>query len=147
MRKVLALGLLVALVAVGPAAEQTVSADDRAALRGTWRPVSMQQDGKFLPHERIGKIRLTIQDDLSFTFSSGKNSHSGVYRIDPTKDPKQLDIVVETGGEKGKIYLVIYKLEAGRMIQCMEVSNRNRPQDFTGGAGSGNLLEIWEKAH
>jgi uncharacterized protein (TIGR03067 family) len=143
MRETLA---LVALLGTCSAALNQASADDdRAALRGTWRPVSMQQDGKFLSKERIDKIRLTIRDDLRFTFTSGNNSHSGVYRIDPSKNPGELDIAVETGAEKGKVYLVIYKLEGGRMIQCMQVSNKNRPREFIGEAGSGNLLEVWEK--
>jgi hypothetical protein len=36
-------------------------------------------------------------------------------------------------------------LEDGKMIQCMEVSNESRPSEFTGAAGSGDLLGVWEK--
>ena len=117
---------------------------DLAALQGTWKPVSMQSDGKFLPRERIGNIRLTIEGE-KFTFSTGADSHGGLYKIDPAKDPKELDIVITRGDEKGKVYFVIYKFEDQKMIQCMKVSNEKRPGNFTGKAGSGNLFEIWER--
>jgi uncharacterized protein (TIGR03067 family) len=117
---------------------------DLQALQGTWRPESMLMDGKPLPRERIAKIRLTIKGE-SFTFTSGDDSHGGLYKIDPGHDPKHLDIVITRGDEKGKVYLVIYKFTDGKMIQCMEVSNENRPGKFTGEAGSGCLYEVWER--
>jgi uncharacterized protein (TIGR03067 family) len=122
----------------------TAFSNDLQTLQGTWRPVSMLQDGTQLPDERIGKTRLTIQGE-KFTFDTGTDSHGGLYRIDPAKEPKELNIVIERGDEKGKVYLVIYKFEDGKMIQCMEVSNQHRPAKFTGEAGSGCLYEVWER--
>ncbi len=117
---------------------------DLATLQGTWKPISMEMDGEFLPDERIGNTRLTIEGE-NFTFDTGEDSHGGLYKIKPDEDPKQLDIEITRGDEKGKVYLVIYKFEDGKMIQCMEVSNANRPVEFTGKAGSGNLYEVWER--
>ncbi len=134
---------LLLLVSADPAEDKSFQAD-LATLQGTWKPISMEMDGKLLPDTQIGKIRLTIAGE-KFTFDSGNDSHEGLYKIDPGKDPKQLNIVITRGDEKGKTYLVIYKLEDGKMIQCMEVSNAQRPAEFTGKAGSGNLLEIWER--
>src|SRR5262249_8780047 len=118
---------------------------DLSVLQGTWRPVSMEMDGKFLPEAQIKKVRLTITGE-KFTFDTGEDSHDGLYKINPEKDPKQLDIVITRGDEKGKTYLVIYKFEENRMIQCMQTSNKERPNEFTGKSGSGNLYEIWERA-
>ena len=117
---------------------------DLAVLQGTWKPISMEMDGKFLPEEKIGKIRLTIEGE-KFTFDNGVDSHGGLYKIKPGEDPKQLDIVITRGDEKGKVYLVVYKFADGKMIQCMKVDNAERPSDFRGEQGSGNLLEVWER--
>lgn len=117
---------------------------DLQTLRGTWRPISMELDGEFLPQERLEHTRLTI-DGENFTFDTGQDSHGGLYKIDPSHDPKQLDIVITRGDEKGKVYLVIYKFEDGKMVQCMEESNAKRPTQFVGQAGSGNLLEVWQR--
>lgn len=115
-----------------------------AQFQGTWRPISMEMDGKFLSEEQIGKTRLTIKGE-KFTFDTGQDSHEGLYKIDPSHDPKHLDIVITRGDEKGKTYLVAYKFDDGKMVQVMEVSNAKRPTEFSGQKGSGNLLEYWEK--
>ncbi len=132
---------------VGACSSSSKSANrnaERDALQGTWRPVSMLENGKSLPEEQFKNIRVAIEQ-FNFTFSNGADTHSGLYMIDHTKSPKELDIAVTKGKESGKVYLAIYKFEDGKMIQCMEVSNNSRPTEFTGDAGSGNLLEVWEK--
>jgi uncharacterized protein (TIGR03067 family) len=113
-------------------------------FQGTWTVVSMEENGKMLSQERLKKIKLTIKGER-FTFETAVDSHDGLYKIDPTTNPKTLDIHVARGDEKGKVYLVIYKFEDGRMIQCMRLDNKKRPGEFTGKAGSGNLLEIWKR--
>jgi uncharacterized protein (TIGR03067 family) len=139
----LALLPLLFLLAAEPA-QTEVYKQDLATLQGTWKPVSMEMDGKFLTEEQIGKTRLTIKGE-KFTFDTGKDSHEGLYKLDPSHEPKHLDIKITRGEEVGKTYLVIYKFSEGKMIQCMEVSNAKRPLDFTGRKGSGNLYEIWER--
>ena len=134
---------LVGLLGADTAKEEAVNKDLKQ-LQGTWTVVSMEMDGKFLPDETRKKIKLTIQGE-NFTFDNGKDTHGGLYKVDPTKDPKELDIVITRGEEKGKVYLVSYKFEGGKMIQCMELSNQGRPRDFTGKAGSGCALEIWQR--
>lgn len=138
------LPLLLFLGADAPSKKSEAFQKDLATLQGTWKPISMEMDGKFLPQERIGKIRLTIEGE-KFTFDTGNDSHGGLYKIDPSQDPKQLNIEITRGDEVGKVYLVIYKFEDGKMIQCMETSNAKRPSEFTGQAGSGNLYEVWER--
>jgi uncharacterized protein (TIGR03067 family) len=139
-----AISLLLLLGACSGGVVDSGHDEDAKSFQGTWHPVSMEQNGELLPAEQIEPIKLTILN-LSFTFESGAGSHSGQYRIDPAKSPKELSILVETGPEVGKTYSAIYKFENGKMIQCMEVSNENRPTEFNGAAGSGNLLEVWEK--
>ncbi|MEX2115219.1 MAG: TIGR03067 domain-containing protein [Pirellulales bacterium] len=113
-------------------------------FQGTWTPESMEMDGKFLSPERLAKVRLTI-DGANFTFETAEDSHAGLYKIDPSKDPKELDIEITRGDEKGKVYLVIYQFADGKMIQSMRVDNKERAREFTGKAGSGNLYEIWKR--
>jgi uncharacterized protein (TIGR03067 family) len=134
---------LVGLLGADTAKDDAVKKDLKA-LQGTWTVVSMEMDGKFLPDESRRKIKLTIAGE-AFTFDNGEGTHGGIYKVDPTKDPKELDIVITRGDEKGKVYLVSYKFEGGRMIQCMELSNERRPREFTGKAGSGCALEVWQR--
>lgn len=111
-------------------------------FQGVWLVESMLEDGRPLPEKQTSKIKLTIKGE-NFTFENAAGSHDGLYKIDPSKNPKELNIVITRGDEKGKVYLVAYKFEGGKMIQCMRVDNKSRPAEFTGKAGSGNLLEFW----
>jgi uncharacterized protein (TIGR03067 family) len=126
------------------AAKDAAVKKDLENFQGTWTVESMELDGKPLPEEQRRKIKLSLKGE-DFTFDNGTSSEPGLYKIDPTKDPKELNIVISKGEDKGKVYLVIYKVEAGKMIQCMELSNKNRPREFTGKAGSGCALEVWQR--
>ena len=118
------------------AAKDDAAGEDLKHFEGTWVVESMQLDGKPLPEADRRKIRLTIKGE-NFTFTGSSGSEPGLYKVDPTKDPKELNIVITEGDDKGKVYLVIYKFEDGKMIQCMRLDNKSRPREFTGNAGSG----------
>lgn len=117
---------------------------DLDKFQGTWTVASMELDGKPLPEEKRAKIRLTVKGE-DFTFDNGDGPEPGLYKIDPAKDPKELNIVITKGDDQGKVYLVIYKFDGDKMVQCMELSNKKRPREFTGKAGSGCALEVWER--
>lgn len=140
----LAAGTLSLLLWLGADVKSEAYRQDLEMLQGTWTVVSMEMDGKFLPEERRKKTKVTVQGE-KFTFDTGDDSHEGLYKIDPSKDPKELNIVVTRGDEKGKVYLAIYKFEDGKMIQGMRLDNKERPKQFTGKAGTGCALEIWER--
>jgi len=131
------------MLALGADAEDALQKDLKQ-LQGTWTVVSMEMDGKFLSEERRKKTKVTVEGE-KFIFDTGDDSHEGLYKLDPNKDPKELNIVVTRGDEKGKTYLAIYKFESGRMIQGMRLDNKDRPKEFTGKAGTGCALEIWER--
>ena len=109
---------------------------DLENFQGVWTVESMDLDGKPLTEEQRKKIKLSIKGE-NFTFDNGSGAEPGSYKIDPSKNPKELNIVISEGQDKGKIYLVIYKFENGKMIQCMQLDNKKRPTEFTGKAGSG----------
>ena len=125
-------------------ARSHAAGNDLEQLQGTWKVVSMETDGKFMSDADRKRIKLVINGE-NFRFYHGEESHAGLYKIDPGKNPKELSIVITEGDEKGKIYLVIYRFEDGKMIQCMQLDNRARPKTFVGQAGSGCALEVWQR--
>jgi uncharacterized protein (TIGR03067 family) len=112
--------------------------------QGTWRAVSMEKDGKASPSESLEKIKLTVTN-TDYHFQNGAFSEHGSYKFYASKSPKELDIVVGEGADKGKVYLVIYKVEGDELTICLESANKNRPKEFTGKAGSGCVLEVWQR--
>ncbi len=140
----LAIASLALMMGADEAPPQEAVKRDLELFQGTWTVNSMEMDGKFVPEEKRKKVKLTLKGE-HFTFDNGEGPEPGLYKIDPTKTPKQLNIVITEGQDKGKVYLVIYKFEDGKMIQCMELSNKNRPDKFTGNAGTGCALEVWQR--
>jgi uncharacterized protein (TIGR03067 family) len=117
-----------------------------ARWQGTWHAVSMETDGKKATPEQLEKIKLTVTG-ADYHFRNGAVSEHGTYRFHPAARPKQLDIVVGDGADKGKVYLVIYKVEPDELTICLEKDNKNRPAQFTGKAGSGCVLEVWKRVN
>jgi uncharacterized protein (TIGR03067 family) len=145
MKWYLAAGLAAVLAVGADAPKDEAIRKELESFQGTWTVESMELDGKPLPDDQRQKIKLVIQgEDFRFYNAEG-TSEPGLYKIDPSKDPKELNIVITEGSDKGKIYLVIYKFEAGKMIQCMQLDNKARPNTFSGKAGSGCAYEVWTR--
>lgn len=112
--------------------------------QGTWHAVSMESNGKASTDEQLKSIKLTVKG-TNYHFQNGNFSEHGSYEFYATKSPKELDIVVGDGKDKGKIYLVIYQVEGDRLTLCLESANSKRPTELTGKAGSGCVLEVWQR--
>jgi uncharacterized protein (TIGR03067 family) len=144
MRWFVSLALLVVGSLAVVAAEKDAVKDEAAKWQGTWRAVSFVHDGKDTPAEKLKPIKLTVAGD-QYTFENGDFKESGTYRFDPSQNPKALDIVVGDGADKGKVYLVIYKVDGDELTICLESENKHRPKEFTGKEGSGCVLEVWHR--
>ena len=84
------------LVADGPG-EGDVSRSDLDKLRGTWLTVSLVNDGKTLVDEKAppkgGPITKLVYDGNTWIIKVGDRTvATGVFKIDATKTPKQLDL-------------------------------------------------------
>jgi uncharacterized protein (TIGR03067 family) len=139
-----AVSLLATCCLLGAKSADEAARQDVEKWQGTWRAVSMETDGKIASQESLGKIKLAVTG-TDYHFQNGTFSEHGSYKFDATKNPKQLDIVVGDGADKGKIYLVIYRVERDRLTLCLETANKNRPAEFTGKSGSGCVLEVWQR--
>jgi uncharacterized protein (TIGR03067 family) len=143
MRTILLAALAAAFGVSACAADKAVEGEI-AKWQGTWRAVSFEHDGKPTPPEKLKSIQLTVSGD-TYHFQNGDFHERGTYKFHPDQDPKALDIVVGEGPDKGKVYLVIYKVEGNRLTICLESDNKHRPKQFTGKAGTGCVLEHWQR--
>ena len=136
--------MLLAVCSVSALAGDKAVDAEIAKWQGTWKAVSIEHDGKLTPPEKIQPIKLTVKG-ANYHFQNGEFSERGTYRFDPKHEPKALDIVVGEGPDKGKVYLVIYKVEGDRLTICLEGANKSRPEQFTGKADTGCVLEEWQR--
>jgi RNA polymerase sigma factor (sigma-70 family) len=97
---------------------------DRARLQGTWQVVSMEKAGL-----------VALDPDLRFTFagdqltwsSAGVRTPPWPYTLDPSQDPKAIDLAAATGALRG-----IYRLDGDMLTLCLnhDPVNGKRPTAF-----------------
>ena len=101
----------------------------QSELQGTWKTTRMVTAGKETPDDRIRKdVTVTFEGDKMITQRKGKVLATWTYKVDATKDPKQLTITMGEPG-KEKDYYEIYKVEGDTLTTCSGA--RDFPKEFT----------------
>ena len=134
------------MAADGPSKDDPFKAE-RDKLRGTWLAVSLVNDGKTLMDEKTppkkGPTTKLVYDANKWLIKVGdKTVASGVFKIDSTKKPKEIDIMDETGITNDKTKLGIYELDGDTYKYCLAPAGKPRPTDFTSKEGSGHSLGV-----
>jgi RNA polymerase sigma-70 factor (ECF subfamily) len=124
-------------------------------MEGTWTLVSREWRGnldrtlKKTANEDLKKWQLTIKgDQWTVTYPGGEDR--GKIQIDPTKDPKTIDLTFEFPGGRQILTRGIYKLvsttDGDNLTHC-RVDQRGlaRPKEFKV-PESGGLLFVWKRA-
>jgi uncharacterized protein (TIGR03067 family) len=98
-------------------------------------------DGGRVPEPR--SARLIIDGDRgrfeAFVTVEGK------VRLDPGKNPKELDLLIESFLGRGIIVRIIYSLKEDTLTTCRGVTYDSRPSSFQTTKGSGLMVETWKK--
>jgi uncharacterized protein (TIGR03067 family) len=131
MRSTLLLILLVTLslahAAPIPKDTRTPAKIELDRLEGTWRVTSYQLGGR----------ELAAGSNMLITFKKGEfawvnaGGHGGkIARIDPAKNPKEVDYTSTEGPDEGKTLKAIYKLDGDTLTDCFGVAGSDRPREF-----------------
>src|SRR5687768_7611078 len=93
------------------AADDTLVQKNLKALEGSWKAVSGILAGQEIPKEKLPRTTYVLHADGLITEQTPQGETMGTMTIDPAKDPKIIDFVIESGTDKGKKQYAIYKLE------------------------------------
>jgi uncharacterized protein (TIGR03067 family) len=112
--------------------------NDKDQLQGEWVVVSIENSGKKVDSK---DRKLVVKQDEWTAPGGGKFK----FKIDATKDPKQLDLTREIDG-KDSTWVGIYKIEGDTVTFCRSTSPRGdrRPTEFK--AGQGVFLMVCKRA-
>jgi uncharacterized protein (TIGR03067 family) len=142
----LASGLLVAALGLG---QDGANKKDLDKLNGTWLAVSVLYDGKPLVDEKApdkGPVTKLVYDGTKWMVKVGNETvASGIFKIDATKTPKEIDIFDETGKKNDKTKLGIYELDGDTYKFCLAQAGKPRPTDFTSKKDSGHSLGVTKR--
>jgi uncharacterized protein (TIGR03067 family) len=123
------------------------AASDFETVQGTWKLVAGIRDGKPMTGADLD-MKLTIQGN-HYSVTAGPQStpvSAGTFQINDKTNPRQVDLAVEEGDDKGKPVLGIYEIRAGnRHRVCFAPAGAARPSKFGSRPGSGELFEEWER--
>lgn len=124
---------------------------DLDRLRGTWVTVSLVNDGKTIVDEKAPSkpgptAKLVYDGNIWMIQVDNKNVASGVFKIDATKRPKEIDILDESGVKNDKTKLGIYEIHGDTYKYCLAPAGTPRPTDFTCKPGTKHSLGISKRA-
>jgi uncharacterized protein (TIGR03067 family) len=107
--------------------------DDMKRFQGTWQQIAYERDGvkEPLDEEHGWEPRVTFTGDtFVVTLADGSIPIKGTFQLDPSQEPKALDLTDTFGQDAGKTFLAIYSLECNRMVFCAADAGQERPKEF-----------------
>jgi uncharacterized protein (TIGR03067 family) len=139
--------ILVSSVAYADDPKDDVKAEMKK-LAGTWQVVPLDGFEKDETAKAAAKkLKIMIEGDKYTVFEEGKAVEEGTLQIDPSKQPKTIDMKVTKGDGKGKGRVVecIYQLEKDHLLLCTALPGKSRPEKFVSMAGSALTKLVREK--
>ena len=113
--------------------------------QGTWIATSSTFDGQKAPDEIARSIKRIVAQDHVVWERQGKRFAGTKIELDPTHDPKNIDVIPDGGRNRGERVLGIYKLDGDRLTICMARAGQPRPKEFKAEKGSGWTLQTFER--
>jgi uncharacterized protein (TIGR03067 family) len=139
---VLAVGLL---LAAGAPNKDDLAKKDLDALKGTWKAVGGEEDGKAVPEEDAKKFKLVVDGD-KYTFTvEGVSEEQGTLKVDPGQKPKAIDVMIMSGDDKGKEQHGLYDVEGDTLKLCFSPPGGERPKALAGKEGTMATLFIFKR--
>ncbi len=115
--------------------------EDQQRLQGTWVAVSGEMNGTPMPAE---EFKLVVRGNRMTFYSSGSGAVDNVmtFRLDPTKNPKEMYLTPE----KGQTITAIYALQDGRFKLCAQnKEDAKKPTRFATAPGDGLVFFVFKR--
>jgi uncharacterized protein (TIGR03067 family) len=134
MRLTISLALALGAWVTAAQAQEDDSKKELTRLQGFWKRIEAEVEGKKADAKVLQMTTLTIEGE-KYTLNSGGEVRKGVFKLDPTRSPKHIDIVSDAGPNKGKTLRGIYKVDGDLFTYVLANPGMDRPTDFAGKPG------------
>lgn len=102
---------------------------DLEELRGTWRVVRMEHEGRVVPAEAASIVRYVFDGDSVSLFEGDQPAGEGVIRPDPGSGPGSFAFEATAGPQAGSTARAIYRVDGDELTICI---GAERPAGFRG---------------
>jgi len=109
-------------------------------LQGTWQIITADEGAK--PDGSLKDAQVTISGNQFTTKSGEKILRQGTIMIDPTCEPKTIDLMYVDGPYKGKSSLGIYNLNGNSWVLVFSPPGKSRPASLQRGASNQKFLVL-----
>jgi len=126
-------------------AQRQAQGDDQKLLQGVWKIDSVEIDGAAVPAENISGLSVTLKGS-SYIFHNQDGDHPGTFKLDSSKQPKQMDIRPGDGPDAGQSLPGIYEVSPDTFRVCYaNKEGATRPGSFSTEQDSGRLLVSYKR--
>jgi uncharacterized protein (TIGR03067 family) len=116
-------------LAAGVLAQDAKNTKSAAALQGTWAITSI--NGQAAP-EGSPEMTLTFTADKYHQTLGGEVNERGTIKVDASKKPMTIDLIITEGSDAGKTQLGIIEVTGDTVRATLNTPGTNeRPTDFT----------------
>jgi uncharacterized protein (TIGR03067 family) len=129
------------LAAFGLAAEPDPAKKDLDALQGEWNIAALEYNGQDLTGKY--KIVFVFKGDVATVEGDGavrKEYAKITFKLDPSTNPKCVDLTIGDGVQKGAAMEGIYELKGDELRLCVKVLGKERPGEFKSPDGASVAL-------
>jgi uncharacterized protein (TIGR03067 family) len=138
---------------VGPDAAHSLAAEskdgaakrDLQQLQGEWRMQSLERNGKKLDDRLVRTYRRTVTDKkhiVTWAEQGVPLKLSTTLTLDPTQNPKAVDVLITDGPLNGKTRLGIYRIDGDIETVCLAQPGKPRPTSFDSKQGA---IHVWKR--
>jgi uncharacterized protein (TIGR03067 family) len=117
---------------------------DRERLQGAWSCFAYEVAGKPTDEKDRKGIQLTIEGG-KMTRTHGETRWVGTLTLDPTRKPRELDVTVTEGPNKGEMLRGVYDFQGELLLMCFPGPGGDRPRSLASNAENGCTLETWKR--
>jgi uncharacterized protein (TIGR03067 family) len=100
------------------------------SLQGTWRLVSLEQNGKLLPPDPNQERTIFFGGGAFVVRDKYTMKQAGTIAVDTSTSPKSITMIVSKGDDQGRSFLGIYSVEKDMLRICVDRKGQNRPSKF-----------------
>jgi len=138
---------LLAATAIADDAKQQAVKKDRALYEGTWQVVALDVNGNVAKMEDAKKITVVNGSDGTWKLLiDGKEIGGGTSTIDPTQNPKTIDIKITEGEGAGNLHRGIYEIGKNARKLCFADAGQDRPTRFSSDGDNQHVLVEFKRA-
>jgi uncharacterized protein (TIGR03067 family) len=112
-------------------------------IQGAWSCLLCENDGKVIPDETRGKLRLTLTDTIYQTMAGDQLIFAGQYHLNERAQPPEIDITATSGPLAGQSALGIYDRTGDELKLAYVMPGKPRPREFRSVVGSGVANTTW----